>query len=55
MKPILPKPLFSQPSAYFNEIWPQMTIRKTSVMVLKAFFDTILEEIVRVMEEFHEK
>ena len=36
----------------FAEIWPEITIWKTSVMILEAFFDTILEEIGRVGNSF---
>ena len=38
-----------------EEIWPEITIWKTSVMIVEEFFDTILEEIGRVMEEFDQK
>ena len=35
-----------------EETWPEITIGKTSVMILEAFFDRILEEIGRYRNSF---
>ena len=35
-----------------EETWPEITIGKTSVMILEAFFDRILEEIGRDRNSF---